>query len=67
MRSKQTATDHTFIAMGDFLSFDMFLKPQMHLKSKVHLEWYAKKKMLFEVEPCCIDYCNMSSTVPKYT
>ena len=27
---------------------------------------YAKKKMLFEVEPCCIDYCNMGSTVLHY-
>ena len=30
------------------------------------LEWYAIKKMLFEVGPCYIDYCNMGSTVLHY-
>ena len=34
MRSKLTATDHTYVhSYGRFLSFDMFLNPKMHLKS----------------------------------
>ena len=61
MHSKLTATDYTYVhSYGSFLSLS---RPQC-----INEEAWSgtPKKMLLKVESCCIDYCNMGSTVLHY-